>query len=300
MTLSAATVFAALALVLSGPVPALLARASWPLAHPRPALVLWQCVALAAVLSVLGAGLAVASDPLVAEGAGQLRVVLAVLVLGLTAVVAVRLVWGVVQVARMTRHRRAAHRTLVDVLTRPVVGDGLRSGLRILEGDQPLAYCLPGRRGRVVVTEGVLASLGEDELDALLEHEHAHLRARHDLLLEAFTGLHRAFPRIVRSAAALDQARLLVEALADDAAGRRAGREPLARALVACAGAAAPGGSLAAGGDHTLLRVERLVRPAAVRPWLAACVYTASAAVLVLPTWAVALPWLTRIGSALG
>lgn len=66
--------------------------------------------------------------------------------------------------------------------------------LRVLEVAQPLAYCLPGVRGRVVVSEGTLDSLAEAEVAAILGHERAHLRARHDLVLEAFTAAHAAFP----------------------------------------------------------------------------------------------------------
>ena len=46
-----ALAFTFVALMLVGPVPALLARASWPLRAPRAAIVLWQSIALAAVLS---------------------------------------------------------------------------------------------------------------------------------------------------------------------------------------------------------------------------------------------------------
>ena len=45
----AAPVFAALALVLAGPVPGVLARSKWPLQAPRAALVLWQSIMIAAV-----------------------------------------------------------------------------------------------------------------------------------------------------------------------------------------------------------------------------------------------------------
>jgi hypothetical protein len=49
-----------LAVVLAGPVPAALARASWPGRSPRAALVLWQAVGLSGGLSILGAGLTLA------------------------------------------------------------------------------------------------------------------------------------------------------------------------------------------------------------------------------------------------
>src|SRR5690606_27181957 len=56
-----ALAFSLLALLLAGPVPALLARAAWPLRAPRAAIVLWQAIALAAVLSAFSAGIDIAS-----------------------------------------------------------------------------------------------------------------------------------------------------------------------------------------------------------------------------------------------
>ena len=56
-----ALAFTIVALLLVGPVPALLARASWPMRAPRAAIVLWQAIALAAVLSAFSAGIAIAS-----------------------------------------------------------------------------------------------------------------------------------------------------------------------------------------------------------------------------------------------
>ena len=168
------------------------------------------------------------------------------------------------------------------------------SGLRILNVPQPLAYCLPGVRSRVVVSEGTLTTLSNSEISAILSHERAHLRARHDLVLEMFTAVHAAFPRFVRSGNALDAVRLLIEMLADDAAVRAAGRTPLARALVACASGHTPSGALAAGGPTTVLRVRRLGgRPNSLV--LAAAAYLAAAAVVIVPTVALAVPWLTEL-----
>jgi Zn-dependent protease with chaperone function len=182
-----------------------------------------------------------------------------------------------------------------------VAPDGVSAGtcvwgrdLRILEVAQPLAYCLPGVRSRVVVSEGALDSLTEAEVAAILSHERAHLRARHDLVLEAFTAAHAAFPRFVRSASALDAVQLLVELLADDAAVRVAGRAPLARALVTCASGRAPSGALAAGGTNTVLRVRRL-SGSSNSLMLSVAAYLAAAAVLVVPTVALAIPWLTEL-----
>ncbi|PEG60346.1 M56 family metallopeptidase [Mycolicibacterium boenickei] len=313
-----ALAFTLVALALVGPVPAVLARAAWPLRAPRAAIVLWQSIALAAVLSAFSAGIAIASRLFVPGPDGRPTAtitseidalgwplwVLLVVVFTLTLFIGGRLCVAVIQVAVATRRRRAHHRMMVDLLSksrdavpahlctahRPLAGDELR----ILDVEQPLAYCLPGVRSRVVVSEGTLTTLSDNEVAAILTHVRAHLRARHDLVLEMFTAVHAAFPRFVRSANALNAVRLLIELLADDAAVRTAGPTPLARALVACANGRTPSGALAAGGPTTVIRVRRLGgKPNSVA--MAVTAYLTAAAVLVVPTVAVAVPWLTEL-----
>lgn len=301
------------AMLLAGPVRSWLAYAGWLLRAPRAGVVLCQAVTLAAVLAAFGAGIAVASGlfvpgpdgrPTRTIGDGIDRLgwplwILSVAVLVLTLVVGVRLLVAMLRVAVGTRRRRAHHRMLVDLLRTsedPMPSHvGRRAEeLRILQIAQPMAYCLPGVRSRVVLSAGMLASLTDTELAAVLSHERAHLRARHDLVLETFTALHTAFPRITRSASTLGTVQLLVELLADDAAVRTTGPAPLARALVACASACAPAGAMAVGGPSTLLRVRRLSGPGNSRA-LAVAVYLAAAAVLVVPTVALAVPWLIEL-----
>ncbi len=280
---------------------------------PRAAIVLWQSIALAAVLSAFSAGIAVASRLFVPGPDGRPTATITseidalgwplwaayVIVFAITLVIGARLISAVLQVAIATRRRRAHHRMMVDLLdmsheSNPPQVCTKASGLRILDVKQPLAYCLPGVRSRVVVSEGTLKSLSDSEIDAILTHERAHLRARHDLVLEMFTAVHAAFPRFVRSGSALDAVRLLIEMLADDAAVRAAGPTPLARALVACASGRTPSGALAAGGPTTVLRVRRLGGRPNSRA-LAATAYLAAAALLAVPTLALAVPWLTEL-----
>lgn len=289
-----ALVFTILALALVGPVPALLARASWPMRAPRAAVVLWQSIALAAVLSAFSAGLALAArlfspgpDEFATLGAPMW--IGAVLAFAVTLVIGARLMVSVAQVAVATRRRRAHHRMMVDLLGAREIG-----GLRVLDVAEPLAYCLPGVRSRVVVSRGTLSALTDQELAAILRHERAHLRARHDLVLEGFTAVHTAFPRFVRSGSALSAVRLLVELLADDAAVRVNGRRPLARALVTCACGPTPAGALAASGPSTVVRVRRLSGPPNSRP-LSVAAYFVAIAILVVPTVAVAVPWLNEL-----
>jgi Zn-dependent protease with chaperone function len=265
--------------------------------------VLWQSIALAAVLSAFSAGIAIASRLFVPGPDGRPTATITseievlgwpvwlayVFVFAVTLVIGARLFIAVLQVAIATRRRRAHHRMVVDL-----VGKSQGNHLRILDVAQPLAYCLPGVRSRVVVSEGALNALADNEMAAILTHERAHLRARHDLVLEMFTAVHAAFPRFVRSANALNAVRLLIELLADDAALRATGPTPLARALVACAAGRTPAGAMAAGGPTTVLRVRRLGgRGNSIV--LAITAYLAAAAVLVVPTVALAVPWLTEL-----
>lgn len=308
MNPTTALAFALTALLLAGPVPAVLARAAWPYRAPRAALVLWQAIALAAVLSAFSSGLAIASRLLVPgpdgrpttaplaeiDALGMPLWLLYVVVFAITLFIGARLIFSIASVAVRTRRRRSRHRMLVDLLDRRDPERSRTSNLRVIESAEPIAYCLPGLRQRVVLSEGTLANLSRDEVKAILMHERSHLRARHDLVLEAFTAVNTAFPLVVRSKSALGSVQLLVEMLADDSAVRVTGPTPLARALVACAGSSTPVGAMAAGGPHTLTRIQRLSDTESATA-IAIAAYLASVAILVVPTVAVAAPWLTEL-----
>lgn len=310
MNATTALVFGLLALLLAGPVPALLSRSTWPYRAPRAALVLWQAVAIAAVLSAFSSGLAIASQLLVPGSDGRPTTaptaeidalglplwILYVVVFALTLLIGAKLIFSIIQVAVRTRRRRARHRVLVDLLDDCAMPASVERtpDLRVLDVDEPIAYCLPGLRQRVVLSQGTLQNLDHAEVKAILTHERSHLRARHDLVLEAFTAVNHAFPRFVRSKSALGSVQLLVELLADDSAVRATGPTPLARALVACAGSTAPRGAMAAGGPSTLIRVQRLSADDA-DPRIAVFAYLGAVAILVVPTVAVAVPWLTEL-----
>lgn len=311
-----ALLFGILTVVLVGPAPEILSRAKWPIRAPRAAMALWQAIAVAAVLSAFSCGLAIAANLLAPgpdgaptthplheiERIGLLLWLVYVGVFALTLLIGARLMFTVMRVGMRTRARRATHRQLIDLLDRCDRSDDTSplhaSDVRMIDVQQPLAYCLPGLRQRVVVSEGVVSRLSRDELVAVIAHERAHLRARHDLVLEAFIAAHEAFPRFVRSRSALGAVELLVEALADDQAVRATTPTTLGRALVACADAVAPRGAMAVGGPTTLARVTRLRDDRSVWP-VATAAYLAAAAILVVPTLAVAIPWLTEISRLL-
>lgn len=286
-----AAALAVLAVTLSGPVPALLARSTRIRSAPRAAMTLWQAVALAAVLAALGATLSLFTGTGLGAGRGAAEHVVAGTALALTAVVLGRLLLTGHRVGIRLRSRRRQHREMVDLLA----SDG--PGFVVVEGAAPVAYCLPGLAGhRVVISRGAVTQLQPDELRAVVAHERAHLTARHDLVLEAFTVLHQAFPRWVSSARALSEVRLLVEVLADAAARRRCGRAPLARALLALTGSPAPSVALSAGGSTSELAARiRLLGDRSSHRVLAAVLYSAAVGVLAVPTVFLAYPWLVDL-----
>ncbi|GAB4065286.1 M56 family metallopeptidase [Angustibacter speluncae] len=278
-----------LAVLLAGPAPALLRRWTATRRTPRSAMLLWQAVALAAVLAALGAGLSLVTQVAWRQEPTPVRLVVAGAALVVTAVVLGRLLLTGHLVGTRLRELRQRHREQVDLLAER------EQDVSVLTHDVPVAYCLPGARsGRVVLTRGVLATLSPEATQAVLVHERAHLAARHDLVVEAFTVLHQAFPRYVRSAAALTEVRLLVELLADAAAVRAVGARPLAQALLALAGGRVPDGTLGATAGDLPVRADLLVQ-ARPRPVQTVVLAVLALAVLALPTTLVVLPWLSSL-----
>jgi Zn-dependent protease with chaperone function len=286
-------VLAALAIVLAGPVPWLLTRLPALRCTPRATMVLWQSVALAGVLAALGAGLSLVTSQLVGEQS-VLSYAVSAIPLVVTGLVVARLLLSGHRVGTDLRNLRRRHRQLVDLLAED------RDGLHVLDHEAPTAYCVPGlRSSRVVVSRGTVASLTPAELEAVLAHEQAHVRARHDLVLEAFTVLQEAFPAVVTSRHALEEVRLLVEVLADRAARRRHGARALVSAFSALAeggSVRAPDGAVAASDLGLAVRLDLLLDDR--RHWAQAVgVLLAAVAVLVLPTLLVVLPWLTDLST---
>jgi Zn-dependent protease with chaperone function len=275
-----------------------LPRASWPRRSPAAAILLWQALGLASGLATVGTliGLALpaSSDGLVrsvlraaallgdgdafgmaamfglrpAGGAVILAVRLACLAAGLALLTL--LCWVLLAVLAAALQARRRQRTLLTLLAH---GDPKVPGALVVDYPSAAAYCLPGLRSRIVVSVGTLELLGRRELAAVLAHERAHLRERHDLVLLPFTALRRAFPRSATCTDAHRAVALLVEMLADDRAlrGRPARELVTALARFGTAGVCpAPAGALAAGEGEVAARVTRLLHP--VRPLPAAAV----------------------------
>jgi Zn-dependent protease with chaperone function len=293
-----ALLLGALGLTLSLIVPGPLARARWVDRAPRAAVLLWQSITLTAVLSAIGVVLAVPEELTRAAGsrkpvtAGALLVALAV-----AATIVVRLLVSLWGVTRRSRARRERHRVLVDLLDRAERRHEIGPAhLRVLEGALPLAYCVPGREARVVLSDGVLQVLDRAQVDAVLAHEQTHLRHRHDVVMESFTAFYRAVPPALRSRAPLDAVHLLLEMVADDAARRGSGPAPLAAALERLTDAVPLSEEAKADpwGDARGRRLARLAAPHPESAPLSLVAGLAAVLLLVLPTVILVVPWLDQ------
>ncbi|MET8153334.1 M48 family metalloprotease [Actinoplanes sp. NPDC049668] len=300
-----ALLLGALGLTLSLAVPGVLASARWPDRAPAAAVLLWQSVTLAGVLCALGVVLAGPQELVGALGSGRMAGAAALIgALAVAALIILRLLVSLVRVATRARARRARHRMLVDLLdTAERHGElpaEVPDGLRVLHGPLPFAYCLPGRSSRVVLSSGALQVLDAAQVGVVIAHEQAHLRHRHDVVMESFTAFYASVPRPLRSRAPLDAVHLLLEMVADDAARRRGGAAALRTALALLGDAVGPDAPADAGGAEAERR-RRMDRLAGADPrsaGLTVAAAGAAAGLLVLPTVIVVLPWLDRALSA--
>ena len=293
-----ALLLGALGLTLSLAVPGVLAAARWPDRAPVAAVVLWQSITLSAVLAALGVVLAAPEELTRAAGSGRPVATAALFFsLAVAALIITRLVVSLVGVTRRSRARRARHRMLVDLLDRAEQHRELgMDNLRVLDGTLPLAYCVPGRRPRVVLSHGVLEVLDRPQVDAVLAHEQTHLRQRHEVVMESFTAFYQAVPGPLRSRRPLDAVHLLLEMIADDAARRRCGSAPLRAALERLTDAVPLAEDLTPDpvGAARRRRLDRLAAPPTRSLGLHVLAGAAALGLLVLPTVILVLPWLDR------
>ncbi|RNI25464.1 M56 family peptidase [Flexivirga caeni] len=239
------------AVLLTWPVPRLLPRLTLLEHVPGATLLLWQAVALSAIFAAVSlAPMAILQTvrhgrEIPAPAANYPMLAIGLVISGL---VIARLLLQGHRIGRDLRIARREHAELVDLLGVSPDPEGGDESITVLAHPTPTAYCIPGRRHRVVLTDSTIRSLPADELSAVLAHERAHLRLRHDLVLEFFTVLHTTVPPAIRSDLALREVRLLIEALADESACRAVGPVPVARALLQLAGANHPGATLGMAG----------------------------------------------------
>lgn len=293
---------------------AALASARWPYRSPAAAILLWQALGLSWGLAAVGAlaglgaerarwgvaGGALAGaahalrDAALEPTASAMIAVGRLIFLVAAAALLTLLCWVLLAASAAVLLARRRHRILLRLLAH---GDPKVPGALVVDSPAAAAYCVPGLRSQIVISAGTLALLDAAELAAVLAHERAHVRARHDLVVLPFSALGRAFPRsrLVRQAHAT--VALLVEMLADDRALRHRPARELATALlrVGASGAAqTPSGALAAvpvREGETVARVNRLLAPSPRLPApVLALIWSAAAVLVAVPVALLLLP----------
>lgn len=285
--------------------PAVLTRCRWMSSAPRTGVLLWQAVGFAGAIAAVGAGLSIAVAPLHASPLNGVKELVAqglsghpladlglyeALGLTLATDVSVVLAAGLATTLIRTTRARSRHRALLDLIAE---SRETAPGALILAHPMPAAYCLPGLRPRIVLSDGALGLLDEYEVSAVLAHERGHVQGHHGLAMLPFASmvdLLRWLPYVRRAPASVAG---LLEMAADDFAGRQHGRRVVARALARMSSASAftaPTCSFGVLGVSTAERIDRLVAPE--RRWgrWVLLGWAASAVALAAPVAALLVP----------
>ncbi len=248
-----------------------LAGSSWTTAHPALGRRAWSTLSASCFLSVTVALLLTSHDVLEhalmwamhadkaelhEQYAGALPVVIAwngaaLLLVAMLVVVGSAALREATSVARS---RRDVRRCLVGA-PRMLAG----TAVWVVPGSTPAAWCCPGRRGAVIITEAAERSLEPTALLALVAHEAGHLDRHHHRAVLVAAVIGRLARRVGLLVNMEDRVRLLVELEADDNAIRRHGRRPLMLALLAVGMGSTGAGALGAGGSSVSSRIKRLV-----------------------------------------
>ena len=234
--LAAAAVLGALAVLLAWPVPLLLEGARWTRRRPAAALLLWQAIALAGGLSMIGALLLAGLAPFAPDVWGGLVAVftgapvpdfLHVLALAAAVLLTTHLLLNLALTLVRSERQRRRHAALLMLLSTPGA-----DGSRVLDTPAPVAYCLPGALTTVtVVSQGLIELLDDEQMRAVVAHERAHVAQRHDIVLVMFRAWHTSLPWFPIATRAQREVALLVELLADDRARRTVEDAALASAI---------------------------------------------------------------------
>jgi len=250
----ASYLLAVLAIVLAWPVPILLSRAQWPARSPFTAMLLWQAIALAGGLSMIGAMLVYGLEPIGDNLLAGLRALAGMVLfnapttalgfwhifaLSAAALLTAHLVFTLLLTYYKIERQRRRHRELLALLASPSA-EGTRT--LVINHDSPVAYCLPGgARSVTVLSDGLMAALEPAELRAVLIHENAHLSQRHHLLLWAFAAWRQALPWLPTTRLAQESVNSLIEMLADDVALKTESKATLIKAIAIVASGSAGG-----------------------------------------------------------
>jgi Zn-dependent protease with chaperone function len=242
--IAAATALGLVAIVLAWPVPVLLPGATWAYRRPTVGLLVWQLVALVGGTSMIGSlvllGAATFATDLPDAAAGMWKFVTdnelpegssvwSLLFLSGAIFLTAHLLLNLLVTVVYAERERARHAQLITLLSEPMID---RPGTRLIDTPAPVAYCLPGALTSItVLSAGLIQLLDEEELQAVIEHERAHVRLRHDIVLILFTAWKVSLQWLPTARNASREVALLLEMQADDNALKSVARVSLARAI---------------------------------------------------------------------
>jgi len=264
--------------------PPLLHRASRSGAAPRLGIAAWVAALMSVVLAWVLAAMLIGAEllhgwghadrlladcfptlPALAGGSygGVLQV--SVLLLAVLTVLSLgSLAYRVLSALRRTQRHTRAHAAAAHLAGRGAPrGPG---GALILDAATRGVYCLAGRPNTIVITSSAMSALNDDQLAAVLAHEHAHLAGRHHHLLAVTAAFAKILPALTLFTGAASEVARLAEMCADDVAARRHGGDTVVGALLAltlgpAAPARPPALALSAAAVGVADRVERLLFP---------------------------------------
>lgn len=279
---------AVLAMILAIPVPRLLHAAKFRARSPWAAMLLWQAIALAGGLSMVGAPIVYGLSPFGSNFPEALSTAVNLTLtedysaladlqvhpwhifsLCLGVLLGGHLLLTLARTYARVLSARRRHRQLVDLLSTPATTSDQGAETQIIEHEAPLAYCLPGRTNAssvTVLSRGLLNTLSEPEVAAVIAHERTHLKQRHHLLTMAFEAWYRALPWLPTTRYGREAVLELTEMLADEGAMVEHSREDLLRSLALSSAETGPPEAASAldGGSHSHItgaRLQRLLIP---------------------------------------
>lgn len=252
--LLAAIALGLVAVLLAWPVPSRLAGAAWAYRRPTLGLLVWQLVALVGGTSMIGSLVLIGAATFAADIPdavnGMVRFVTdnelpagssawSLLALSGAVFLTAHLLLNLVVTVVYAERDRARHAQLITLLSEPMSD---RPGTRLIDTPAPVAYCLPGALTSItVLSAGLIKLLDDEELKAVIEHERAHVRLRHDIVLILFMAWKVSLPWLPTARNASREVALLLEMQADDNALVHVGKGTLARAIAVVAqGASVP------------------------------------------------------------
>ena len=152
------------------------------------------------------------------------------------------------------RRARAPHLEQLRLLA----GRAARDEPLWIRDDRPLAMSVGGRPGVIIMSDTLRRHLTPAGVAATLEHERAHLRGRHHLLMAIAQTLAAALPVVPLLRHAPSAVEDLVELAADARAARRCGAAAVREALCRLTGQPVPAPGLAMAGRLVQVRLARL------------------------------------------